>query len=74
MRDLERAVGIVAEEMAQWTDPRDGIRQGLLAAIAAGVLTEARCSCPVGFGQVADPACARHGRREPAHTITGLVR
>lgn len=32
---------------------------------------EARCTCPVGFGQVVDAACPRHGVRSPAHTITG---
>lgn len=30
-----------------------------------------RCTCPVGFGSVADVACPRHGARNPAHTITG---
>ena len=30
------------------------------------------CICPVGFGQVRDPTCPQHGKRFPAHTITGL--
>lgn len=31
---------------------------------------ERRCTCPVGFGAVADPQCPRHGAAA-AHTITG---
>lgn len=36
------------------------------------VMGESSCTCPVGFGQVVDAACPRHGNRHPAHTITGL--
>lgn len=54
-----------------------GFTQGVAFATAAlSVLRRLeppveRCSCPVGFGAVVDPQCPRHGRREPAHTITG---
>lgn len=42
-------------------------------AIDARQATETRCTCPVGFGAVRNPDCPRHGRRDPAHTITGVV-
>lgn len=57
MRAVKSPALVGEETLRRWAD-----------AIEAEVV---RCTCPVGFGAVVDPACKRHGVRKPLHTITG---